>query len=222
MTIPTWSFSGLKTFKTCPKKFFHLKVVKDTVEPEGEMAIYGKVAHEAAELYIRDGTPLGPRFTFMQGTLDNLKAIKGDKYCEYEMGLSYDLQPREFTDPTAWYRGICDLLIVNEDAGTARIIDYKFGKSRYADTGQLELMALATFKYFPKVKHIKAGLLFVHEDKFVQAIYKAELQEQYWAKWRNDIALLQAAHDSGVWNPKPSGLCKQWCYVTSCEYCGRR
>jgi hypothetical protein len=31
---------------------------------------------------------------------------------------------------------------VDEEKGEARVVDYKLGKSRYADVGQLELMAL--------------------------------------------------------------------------------
>jgi len=27
--IPAWSFSSIKTFEQCPKKFYHLKVAKD-------------------------------------------------------------------------------------------------------------------------------------------------------------------------------------------------
>jgi hypothetical protein len=221
MTIPTWSFSGLKTFKTCPKKFYHLKVVRDVVEPEGEMAIYGKVAHEAAELYIRDGTPIPAKFKFMQSILDAVCRIKGTKHCEFEMALTADLQPTDFTDPAAWVRGICDLLVVDPESSTARVLDYKFGKSRYADTGQLELMALMVFKYFPHVTKVKAGLLFVVEDKFIKAEYSKALQHTYWEKWMADTTMLEAAHRTNVWNPKPSGLCKQYCYVTSCNHCGR-
>ena len=31
----TWSYSSLKTFEQCPKKFYHLKVVKDYQEDQG-------------------------------------------------------------------------------------------------------------------------------------------------------------------------------------------
>ena len=52
-----------------------------------------------------------------------------------------------------WWRGIADLVILDADNHIAWVVDYKTGKSaRYADKGQLELMALATFKHFPVVK----------------------------------------------------------------------
>jgi hypothetical protein len=53
------------------------------------------------------------------------------------------------------------LIVVNEEKETAFVVDYKTGKSsRFADTRQLEILTLALFKHFPKVKRVKAGLLF--------------------------------------------------------------
>ena len=69
------------------------------------------------------------------------------------MGLKKDFTPCKFNDPEVWARGIVDLLVINGDK--ARIIDYKTSKSsQYADTKQLELLALLTFKHFPEIKTI--------------------------------------------------------------------
>ena len=57
MTLPAWSFSSIKTFEQCPKKYYHLKVAKDFKEQETEAMHYGTRFHEAAEFYIKDGTP---------------------------------------------------------------------------------------------------------------------------------------------------------------------
>ena len=222
MTIPAWSFSSLKTFTTCPKKYYHLKVAKDTREPEGEAAIYGKVVHEVAERYVRDGTPIDPKYGFIQPALDSLLQIPGEKFCELKVALNEKLEPCEFFDKNCWFRGVADLLIVNHEKGEARVIDYKLGKSKYADLGQLELMALAIFKMFPNVKKVKGGLLFLTEDKFVPSIYEADQQHRYWSHWMPTVAMLEGAHSSGIWNAKPNGLCKNYCWVTSCAHCGRK
>jgi hypothetical protein len=113
--IPAWSFSSIKTFDQCPKKFYHLKVVKDCQEDQGaEHLTYGTAFHEAAEFYIRDNTPLPPQFMYAKSSLDNLKHREGRKLCEYEMGLTEDLQPCGFKDPNVWWRGIADLIIIEE------------------------------------------------------------------------------------------------------------
>jgi hypothetical protein len=221
--IPAWSFSSIKTFDQCPKKFYHLKVVKDFQEDQGaEHLMYGTAFHEAAEFYIRDDTPLPPQFSYAKSSLDNLKQRAGRKLCEYEMGLTEDLQPCGFKDPNVWWRGIADLIILEED-GTARVVDYKTGKSaKYADIGQLELMALAVFKHFPEVKRVKGGLLFVIAKQFPKASYDRAVDEpKLWEKWLRDHGRMKRAYETNVWNPRTSGLCKRHCVVLSCQHNGR-
>ena len=53
-----WSYSSLKTFQQCPKKYYHLKIAKDIVDQGGEAAVYGTLVHKAAEDYVRDSVPI--------------------------------------------------------------------------------------------------------------------------------------------------------------------
>ena len=221
MKSPAWSFSGIKSFDQCPKKFYHLKVVKDYKEPQTEATTYGTEFHKAAEEYVRDGTPLPEYFSYAQDVLDSLKKLKGEKYCEYEMGLTENLEPCGFKDDNVWWRGIVDLAIIDHEAGVARVIDYKTGKSsRYADTGQLELMALATFKHFPNVKEVRAGLIFVVCKDFIKAKYTIDDAPALWQKWLSEYNKLKSAYENDVWNPRPSGLCRKHCVVTECHHNG--
>jgi CRISPR/Cas system-associated exonuclease Cas4 (RecB family) len=220
--IPAWSFSSLKTFTTCPKKFYHTKVLKDVKEPEGEQALYGKLVHEVAELYIRDGKEIPEKFAFIKPALDSLLKIQGEKLCEFKMALTDKLEPCDFFSPDCWFRGVADLLIVDREKGEARVVDYKLGKSRYADLGQLELMALAVFKLFPEVTKVKGGLLFLAEDKFVPSVFEVEQQHRYWGNWMPKVMMLEGAYSADIWNAKPNGLCKNYCWVSSCAHCGRK
>jgi hypothetical protein len=207
-------------FDQCPKKYYHLRVAKDVKEPETDAMLYGTLFHEAAELYIKDGTPIPPQFTFVKSTLDNLKKLEGDKYCEFEMGLTENLEPCGFKDKDVWWRGIADLLVINGDE--ARCLDYKTGKSaKYADTDQLELMALAIFKHFPQIKKVKAGLLFVVSKNFIKDSYNAENQDKMWLKWFTEYNRMKFSYEKNVWNPRPSGLCRKHCSVLECAHNGR-
>jgi hypothetical protein len=222
MKIPAWSFSSIKTYDQCPKKFYHLKVAKDYQEDQNaEHLLYGTKFHKAAELYIKEGEPIPPEFNFAKGALDNLKNLPGEKLCEYEMGLTENLEPCGFKDENVWWRGIADLIILDREAGEARVLDYKTGKSaKYADTGQLELMALAIFKHFPEVKKIKAGLLFVIAKQFVKDNYNIDNAPALWQKWLRDYDRMKSSYKNNVWNPRPSGLCKKHCVVTECPHNG--
>lgn len=216
-----WSYSSMKLFEQCPRKYYHLRVVKDILEPESEAMLYGTRFHEAAEFYMRDGTPLPDYFKFAKHALDSLRQIEGEKFCEYKMGVTADLEPCDFNASNVWYRGIADLLIINREKGEARVVDYKTGKSaKYADPDQLELMSLCVFKHFPEIKKVKAGLLFVIANAFPKAQFDIK-DEVQWDKWKNKHIRLQAAYENDTWNPRPSGLCKAWCPVLSCSHNGR-
>lgn len=218
--MPTWSYSSIKLFDQCPKKYYHLRVAKDVVEPDTDATLYGKEFHSAAEHYIRDGTPIPPQFKFIKDTLDNLARYPGEKLCEYEMALNENLEPCAFDAPDRWWRGIADLLII--DGEEARCIDYKTGKSaKYADPSQLEILSLAVFKHFPQVKKVKAGLLFVISKNFIKESYLADNQSRMWAKWLKEYTRMNYAYKNNVWNPRPSGLCRKHCAVLDCAHNGQ-
>jgi hypothetical protein len=184
--------------------------------------LYGTRFHEAAEFYIKNDTPLPEAFAYAKPVLDNLKQLPGQKLCEYEMGITESLDPCAFDDPQVWFRGIADLLILDHERGEARVLDYKTGKSaKYADPDQLELMSLCVFKHFPTIKKVKSGLLFVVANAFVKAKCDAAQEKILWDKWVDKHNRLKAATQNDVWNPRPSGLCRKHCVVTSCSHNGR-
>jgi len=221
MSTIKWSYSSLALFKQCPKKYFHLRVAKDFKEPETEALTYGTQVHEAAEKFIRDGEPIPLKFAFIQQPLEKLNELDGAKLCEYKMGLTKDLEPCDFFSNNVWWRGIADLIVLNEEKGMAFVVDYKTGKSsRYADTKQLEILSLALFKHFPKVKRVKAGLLFVVANDFVKTEYE-QGNERAWLSWLEDTNRLEEAYKTEVWNPKPNFSCKNFCAVVSCIHNGR-
>ena len=223
MNAAPWSFSKIKAFQQCPKQFYHEKVIKQYPFKMTEAIRYGDQFHKAAEKYIRDGEELPKRFLYAKDSLDALKRKRGDKLCEYRMGLTEDLEPCGFYEDNVWWRGIADLIILNQDQGLAYVVDYKTGKSsRYADKGQLELMAMATFKHFPNVDTVRAGLLFVVCEDLVRSTYEQYEADTLWDKWMDNFQTMETAYKVDVWNPKPSGLCRQWCQVVECPHNGRR
>jgi hypothetical protein len=216
----TWSYSSISLFQQCPRKYHRLRVVKDIVEPLQQHLIYGTDVHEAAENYICKSIDLPAKYSAFKNILDTLKKIPGEKYCEYEMGLTKNLEPCAFKASDVWFRGIADLLVIDGDS--AHIIDYKTGKSsQYADTKQLELLALLTFKHFPQVKIIKAGLVFLVATDLVKAKFEEGVQASAWQRWMPEIQRLESAYQTNVWNPKPNFTCRKFCAVVDCEHNGR-
>lgn len=214
-----WSYSSLKTFQQCPKKYFHLKIAKDVENEGGEAANYGKIVHKAAEDYIRDGTPVPPQFSYMVPILDALKKIPGKKYCEIELGIAKKdgkFVACKFDAPNYWWHGIADLLIV--DGGVAWLVDYKTSKNaKYADTKQLDLLAAATFLHFPEVLEIKSALAFVVSNEFVRKEHDRVMRHKYLDAMKPELDRLEAAIENKVWNPISGPLCK-FCPVKTCVH----
>ena len=222
MSITPWSFSKAKAFEQCPKQFYHEKILKQYPVEETDAMRYGTEFHKACEDYIKSEAPLPKKFNFIQQTLDALNEKRGIKMCEQKLGLTADLEPCGFFDKRVWFRGIADLVIIDVLTGVAWVIDYKTGKSlKYADKGQLELMALIVFKHYPQITRVKAGLLFVIAKGLVKEEYEIDSESNLWEKWLGIYGRMQKAFESDVWNPRPSGLCKRHCPVLECAHNGR-
>lgn len=219
MKVAAWSYSKMKAFETCPKQFYHVTVLNQFPFKDTDATIYGKEFHTVCENFIRDGVEVPPKFSFIKPTLEKLASMPGDKHCELKMGLTADLEPCGFFDKDVWFRGIVDLLIIDGDK--ARVIDYKTGKSaKYADKGQLQLMALCVFKHFPQVETVKGALLFTVANEIVKQDYSIKNEGPMWTPWLQKYASLEQAYETDVWNAKPSGLCRKHCPVVECPHNG--
>lgn len=213
-----WSYSSIKTFQQCPKKYYHLKVAKDVKDEGSEATIYGQELHKAAEDYIKDDVALPPQFAFMQDLLDSLKKIPGEKHCELKLGIAVrdgKYVPCDFFAKDVWWRGIADLVIINGD--TAYSVDYKTSKNaKYADTKQLDLVASALFTHFPKLKTIKSGLLFVISKDLIKKDHSSDFRTAYIEHFKFDIERIDTATKTGVWNAVSGPLCG-YCPVKTCH-----
>ena len=222
MKTPPWSYSSIKLFETCPRKYQAEWVTKEVPYTQTEATIYGTELHLAAEEYIRDGKPIDPRFEFIQPYLDKLVDYPGIKYCEMKLGVKKEdgrLAACDFFDPEVWFRGVADLVII--DGARAWVLDYKTGKSaKYADIRQLALMSAALFLKFEELERIKTSLLFVVSKEFVRESFYKEEGLSIFSELNGLLTHREAAYNSDTWNPRPNGLCKKWCKVMECPHNG--
>ena len=102
------------------------------------------------------------------------------------------------------------------------MVDYKTGKNaKYADTKQLDMLAAATFTYFPNVAIIKSALAYVVSNEFIKKDHTRDEQELLYTTFDEPLEALAAAEEHDVWNAISSPLCG-WCPVTSCEHHRKR
>lgn len=217
-----FSYSSLKTYESCPRKFAEVNVYRNFQDvftsPKGD---YGDRMHKAAEAYVKAAGELEAEFAFIKPILDTLRNISGEKRTEHKMGVKHDGTPTRWNDPERWFQGIADLTIVG-DSPVARVVDYKAGDSKYADTDQLELMSLLLFAHYPHVKLVKGVLLFVLSEQVRKRTVDITEKDRLWQKYRERHAKVIASHAADNWPMKESGLCKKHCCVLSCNHNGRK
>lgn len=207
----------MKQLVNCAHQYHEVKVAKKFVQSDTVQTLYGKDVHTALELYIANGTPLPQNYKQFEAAVLPLKAMPGEKFTELKMGLLADrVTPCDFDDPNYWVHGIADLVVVDGDC--AWVVDYKTGKSRYADTKQLKLMALMMFAKFPKLERVAGGLLFLLDQQFVPELYTRAEIPKLWESFDHPLRLMSSYHARDVWPKNPSGLCRKYCPVNTCEH----
>ena len=214
------SYSSIKDYLGCQRRYHEVRILKKYKSAPTEATLYGERVHKAFELYIQNGTQLPENLKHYERFVEPLAKVAGELKCELKLGIRRDFSPCEFFAKDVWFRGVPDYLALNHAKGIARVGDYKTGKSsRFADTEQLELMAAMVMAHYPKIDVVKGALLFVVANDIVKAEYTRAQLPEIFSKWAGHASTIESALDGGVWNARPSGLCK-FCPVSeaACEH----
>lgn len=211
-----WSWSAYDAYNTCPKKFWHTKVARDVVEPAGEAALWGTRVHEALEYAVRDEAPL-PEGMPWGPLAAKLRATSGTIHCEMKLAIDKSLKPVAFDAEEYWQRGIVDFAAVNGKRAIA--LDYKTGRRKLTD--QLKLMALDLFAHNEELQEVYTGFVWLKEGSRIdQERYERKDVVALWRGFLPRLGQMAQSYELDLWPAKPSGLCRQWCPVTSCSYNG--
>lgn len=212
-----WSYSRLKDFIGCPRRYYEISVVQNFLQPYTPALKYGNQVHTALENYVKDNKPLPANYVRYKGYADAIIEMDGEKFTEYKMGLLPDRTACDYNDNRRWVRGIADIIVLNNDI--AHIVDYKTGSAKYPDTMQLKLMALMIFAHFPEITKIKAALFFIAHYVIVDESYNRNEIDGLWGHFEPHLARWEMAHEKNEWVPNPTALCK-YCAVRTCEFNG--
>ena len=211
------SYSRLSTFENCQQQFDYLYVTKNVQVVESEAMAYGTRVHEALEMYAksRDEKYLTRETKKWKSLIDRLLEKKGTHLYEYQMALTPELEPCDWMAKDVWLRGIADVLVV--DGETAYCLDWKTGKVRDNPT-QLQLFACMVFLHFPEVQTVKTAFVWLKFDQVTDMVYKRSMFDPMWHNLTQRFDYVQETIDLGVFEAKPSGLCR-WCAAKDiCPY----
>jgi hypothetical protein len=207
-----WTYSQLDSFESCPRKFYHAKVKRDFPEPPSVHTVWGNRVHEAFEVAIKDGTELPDDMKQWQGLATKLQNLPGSKLTEHKYAIDRDFKPTGWSD--AWSRGIADLVVLSGEK--AAVLDFKTGKRK--PTEQLDLYANYVFHHHPEVNKVTTGFVWLRDKRIDWKPVDRSSISGTWQSLLPRVVKLESAYDRDSWPARPSGLCKGWCPVTSCEF----
>lgn len=214
----SWSYSALRNFETCPRRYYAYNVDKSVKEPESEALRVGHAVHQAFDARVSKGVPLPQGMTMHEGMLAKLATAPGTTFTEQKLALASDFSPSKFFGRSAWFRIVLDYTNVNGTSAT--VVDYKTGKPS-EDMTQLQLAAVTTFAHNAKVNKVKTALAFVAHDHIERATFVRQDATEIWGEILPRVKRMVEARQTQNYPPQPGGLCRRWCAVTSCPFHGR-
>jgi hypothetical protein len=215
----TWSYSVLKNYETCPRRYHAYNVARDVTEPESDAIKQGHAVHAAFKARVAEGAKLPLGMGMHEPMLAKLAAAPGEIHTEQKLGLSSAFAPTSFNGKGIWFRIVLDYANVRPD-GTATVIDYKTGRVA-EDITQLELSAATLFAHDARIQRVKAALVFVSHEQIEQAEFVREQTTEIWSGILPRVRKVVEARQRQDYPPKPGGLCKRYCAVVSCPFHGK-
>jgi len=211
------SYSSIKMFENCPKRYYHQRITKEVTDTGSDATRHGERIHADLEHRLVNQKPLTydtEQYEVLCQTIEVL-ATGGELHAERQLCLNENLTPTSWYAKDAWLRSILDVLILKDDE--AIVMDWKTGKRR-PDFTQLQLFALQVFKHFPEIKSVKSSFVWLRDMEMDTEVFTVDKTNLMWADMLSRIERIQQSLDNDNWPAKPSGLCN-WCPAKNiCEY----
>lgn len=220
-----WSSSSLECFKNCPEQFFHRYVLKDVKDVETEQKDWGLTVHNTFESYLDGGLDrLPPSLMEHQPYVDKIKAWDGMLYTEMDAILDRNLVPMtEWSDKRFW-GGKIDVLKVRAGrlvepgkAGSALIVDWKTGRP-HEKWAQLGMYTIYAWALFPDIDIVDVRFYWLQTRSDTRKVWSRKEQDDVWQLVLPDLNQMATAFKTETWQKRPSGLCRGYCPVQTCEH----
>ena len=213
----THSFSSIKMYENCPKRYYHQRIRKEVQDKGSDATIYGERIHEALEHRLESKVNLPKESEGYEVLCRGIEktARGGTLLVEQKLTLSEDLTPTGWWDGDAWVRSILDVLVLHND--TAVVMDWKTGKRR-PDFTQVELFALQVFSHFPDIDKVKSSFLWLKDMQMDSKTYYRDELGSMWGSLLQRISRIEQSLAHDKWPPKPSGLCNYCPAKNICVY----
>lgn len=222
----TWSYSKLKNFRNCPKKHYHVDLApKGTPErfEEGRSQALedGEFIHTAMEKRCRDGIALPPAIADYE--IEARKALDVTPpgslvFVEEKAAIREDFSACGYFDKKVWLRMKIDFGKIVGNMASIR--DWKTGKI-VEDSEQLALNAQWVFSAYPQVEVVVTRYVWLGQQADTRQDFERKDIVTLWNALWPELEAYKLAVNNMDFPPKPGGLCRNYCPVTSCPYHGK-
>lgn len=216
-----WSWSKLKNFRACPKRNYHVDIARDTKEPESEQLLWGNKVHDGLAVRIGKGKPLPVELDQYEHYAASIDKYRGTYDIKTEQDLAVDagFKPVGWFDATTWLRVKIDVLV--SSATRAAAFDWKTGGKVNPDLEQLGITATVVMAHYPQVTHVDTSFEWLGHDVSTIKTYERGGMLPFWNDLMPEIRIMEEAHRTMTYPPKPGRLCRNWCPVSSCPFHGK-
>ena len=210
--VPSWSYSALKVYETCPYRSY-IQKVKKVYEDAGPAAERGSRIHKLAEDYVQTKIDeLPDELKKFAAQFEDLRKLycEGKVEVEGEWGFTLDWDTTGWMAPDTWARIKLDA-IVHESETSARVIDHKTGKkfgNEIAHGQQALIYAIGTFFRHPTLEHVQTELWYLDQaETTIQAYTRDEAMVFAPGLYQRAIAMTTATE----FPPNPGKENCRWC-----------
>ncbi len=219
-SVPSWSYSALKNYESCPHRIYLSKVEKHP-EPSSAAMDRGTAIHLLGEEFVQGNIIDLPQelekfkteFTTLRERYNQAKVI-----LEQDWGFTRDWGITGWSSLDTWLRMKLDAYVQHDDQ-SATIIDYKTGRkfgNEINHLQQAQLYAIGAFKRFPLLQYVECEFWYLDKGETLSKKYTREEAEQFVPKW--DMRGIQMTSDTSF-TPNPSKYNCKWCPHLKTEVC---
>jgi hypothetical protein len=221
-----WSFSRLKNYEVCPKRYYETDVLKKHNDgDDNEQLQWGERVHNVMANRCAKNEALPPEMpAHYEAWAQRVLIGGGEIFVEQELAIDENFGPapwfgaRDGSGPQPWFRAKVDF--VKKQGSIALLVDWKTGKI-LDESFQLALSCACAFAKWPDLDAIRASYVWLKEDaESSDTVLRSDMPNLWRALWPR-ITKLASSHQSMDFPPTPSGMCKKFCKVISCPNHGK-
>ena len=216
----SWSPSAISDYINCPtqygaKRFYCTLPFVQTIQMK-----HGEVEHKHLEDRLLKKTPLPAGYIRGEKYCRILESSGGTLFAEQELAIDENMKFVKWFDKTAY--GRCKIDVSLRQDGKVSCYDWKTGNIK-EDSLQLKINACFLALKHPEIETFVTKYIWLKHDAVTPkdgVFSKADIPAM-WEEILSWVERMKNAWKAERFDPKPSGLCRGWCEVTSCAHCGK-